>query len=122
MVTLVAITAVGSRRWTGIAVCRSVDDLTGGTLMGLAISAAVPSSDWATLCMIGLVIPENPFLRRAGSGARHLGAHLRIIDRLLLGQHALLGQLDELTRRLIDDTMLRAKRSFRCFWLQFTRR
>ena len=76
-----------------------------GTVMGLAISAAVPTSDWATLCMIGLVIPEILFSGALVPARGASGAISRSVIVSFWSQRALLGQLDGTTRRLIDDTL-----------------
>jgi ABC-type multidrug transport system ATPase subunit/pSer/pThr/pTyr-binding forkhead associated (FHA) protein len=76
-----------------------------GTLMGLAISAAVPSSDWATLCMIGLVIPEILFSGALVPARGWSGVISKSLIVSYWGERALLGQLDDTTRRMIDDTM-----------------
>ena len=56
-----------------------------GTLMGLAISAAAKSSDWAIICMIAVVIPEILFSGALVPRARVLRLGIQGFDRRLLG-------------------------------------
>ncbi|MCX5662139.1 MAG: FHA domain-containing protein [Planctomycetota bacterium] len=73
-----------------------------GTMMGLAVSAVAPSTDWAVILMIVVVIPQILF-----SGALVPTTGLAaVISKLFApaywGQQAMTGMLDETTRRLID--------------------
>jgi hypothetical protein len=72
-----------------------------GTLMGLAISSAASSSDWAIICMIAVVIPEILFSGALVPAQGFSGVISKAVICIYWSQRAMLGTLDEATRSAI---------------------
>jgi hypothetical protein len=73
-----------------------------GTMMGLAVSAVAPSTDWAVILMIVVVIPQILFSGALVTPSGVAAVIAKLFAPAYWGEQSLTGLLDETTRKALD--------------------